>query len=137
MQTFLPYPSFSQSAQVLDRQRLGKQRAEALQIIYSLTKENYGWKNHPAVKMWETHVPALANYGIAVCDEWIGRGYKDNTREKFLPYVSGKSSNMPKWFGDEHFHKSHQSNLLRKKPDWFKQFNWDVPNDLPYIWPLA
>ena len=33
MQIFLPYKSFKKSAEVLDYQRLGKQRVEALQII--------------------------------------------------------------------------------------------------------
>ena len=33
MQTFLPYPDFARSAAVLDRQRLGKQRVEVLQIL--------------------------------------------------------------------------------------------------------
>jgi hypothetical protein len=39
---------------------------------------------------------------------------------------------QPWWFGFEEFHISHQSNLLRKDPIHYKQFN--VPNDLPYIW---
>lgn len=30
MQTFLPYPDFVESASVLDRQRLGKQRVEVI-----------------------------------------------------------------------------------------------------------
>lgn len=37
MQTFLPYPSGVKSARVLDRQRLGKQRVECLQILAALT----------------------------------------------------------------------------------------------------
>ena len=36
MQTFLPYASFEESAKVLDRQRLGKQRVECLQIFNAL-----------------------------------------------------------------------------------------------------
>jgi hypothetical protein len=36
MQTFLPFPHFTMSAMVLDRQRLGKQRVEALQILKAL-----------------------------------------------------------------------------------------------------
>ncbi|CAM5346647.1 Cytoplasmic protein OS=Streptomyces chartreusis OX=1969 GN=CP983_00565 PE=4 SV=1 [Streptomyces chartreusis] len=31
MQTFLPHPDFRQTALLLDRRRLGKQRVEALQ----------------------------------------------------------------------------------------------------------
>ena len=37
MQTFLPYKSFEQSAQVLDWRRLGKQRVEGMQIINAIT----------------------------------------------------------------------------------------------------
>jgi hypothetical protein len=33
MQTFLPYPNFKKSLQILDYRRLGKQRVEAYQII--------------------------------------------------------------------------------------------------------
>ena len=36
MQTFLPFPDFKMSAQVLDYKRLGKQRVEALQILKTL-----------------------------------------------------------------------------------------------------
>jgi hypothetical protein len=36
LQTFLPYPDFAESAAVLDRMRLGKQRVETLQIAQAL-----------------------------------------------------------------------------------------------------
>jgi len=39
MQTFLPYPDFARSAQVLDNKRLGKQRVECLQILKTLAKQ--------------------------------------------------------------------------------------------------
>lgn len=34
------------------------------------------------------------------------------------------------------FHASHRSNLLRKDPVWYSQFNWTEPNNLPYVWPI-
>ena len=37
MQTFLPYPSFEESAKVLDWRRLGKQRVEGMQIINAIS----------------------------------------------------------------------------------------------------
>jgi len=43
MQTFLPFPDFQQSAAVLDRARLGKQRVEALQTLRALVIPEYGW----------------------------------------------------------------------------------------------
>ena len=47
MQTFLPYPDFSESAAHLDRKRLGKQRAETVQVLRALTVPGYGWRRHP------------------------------------------------------------------------------------------
>lgn len=74
MQTFLPYEDYSWSAAVLDRQRLGKQRVEVMQILRALAGETIGWKNHPAVRMWRGSEYALIVYGLAVCHEWVGRG---------------------------------------------------------------
>lgn len=139
MQTFLPYPDFGQSAKVLDRQRLGKQRVEALQILYALTKENYGWQNHPAVKMWRGHELALVDYGIAICDEWILRGYKDTCRLKIERVAENlRNSGSPYWLGDVNLHRSHRSNLLRKNPEhYWRLFEQNLPMGLDYVWPIA
>ena len=59
MQTFLPYPSFARSAAALDPSRLGKQRVEAFQLLRANTIADYGWRHHPAAKMWSGHLPAL------------------------------------------------------------------------------
>jgi hypothetical protein len=65
VQTFLPLPDFAESAAVLDRQRLGKQRVEVLQLLGALTGQRPGWVNHPAARMWRGHERALARYGLA------------------------------------------------------------------------
>lgn len=108
MQTFLPYPDFSQSALTLDRARLGKQRVECMQIArallqgpkvrYDLRHKEYLWLKpvddwvsyttvkttpwyfHPAVQMWKGHGYMLCVYWQAILDAWIGRGYVDSTR---------------------------------------------------------
>lgn len=134
MQTFLPYPNFKQSAEVLDRQRLGKQRVEAFQILNillgrTLTK---GWRNHPAVKMWMGYANALKLYFNECVIEWKRRGYKNNMK---LEIIEGEVE-MPKWFGEEKFHSSHRSNLLRKQKDFYSKFNWKEQDNLPYIWPV-
>ncbi|HEY9473227.1 MAG TPA: MSMEG_6728 family protein, partial [Mycobacteriales bacterium] len=64
MQTFLPYPGFTDCAGVLDQRRLGKQRVEALQVLRGLTVPDYGWRHHPAVKMWAGYEEALVRYGL-------------------------------------------------------------------------
>ena len=143
MQTFLICKDFQASAAVLDRQRLGKQRVEILQILNVLTiKSDGGWRNHPAVRMWRGYELALADYGFAICNEWKSRGYKDTCREKigfiesYLMEGDIKYRKLPPWLGDEKFHASHRSNLLRKKPEYYKQFNWAEPDNLPYVWPV-
>jgi hypothetical protein len=136
MQTFLPYPSYRESAKVLDRQRLGKQRVEVIQILNTIGRGSGGWSNHPAVKMWRGHEQELANYGVAICEEWTSRGYRDTCREKIIGLTENyKSTSAPEWVGDEKFHASHRSNLLRKNVTHYSQFGWKESSDLPYIWP--
>lgn len=135
MQTFLPYRSYVRSARCLDRQRLGKQRVEAMQILNVLRGRSTGWRNHPAVLMWRGHEGSLAEYCVAMCDEWRRRGYTDNIgrrvgRWEFLV----ESYQRPRWITKE-FIDSHRSNLLRKSPEYYGQNKWRVPHDLPYVWP--
>lgn len=131
MQTFLPVPNFIESAKVLDYRRLGKQRVECYQILRSLSGESSGWKNHPAVRMWEGYEEALRQYQRAMILEWINRGYRNT-----LSIPVSNSYVLPKWFGDDSFHASHRSNLLRKNPVWYGQWGWKEPNDIPYKWPV-
>ena len=130
--TFLPYPDFKKSAKALDYRRLGKQRVEAWQVLNALRGQTKGWVNHPITKMWRGHERALCEYGIAICDEWIKRGYKDTMRERFIAIHSElPDTGLPLWLGDKAVHRSHKSNLKRKDSDHYK---FEVPNDLPYIW---
>lgn len=146
MQTFVPYPDFGASAAVLDGRRLGKQRVETFQILRALTWPTYGWKNHPAVRMWRGFTPALVCYGLATCDEWEARGHADATRSSLLEFTGGRvpvweeliaSGQLPPWLGHDPVHVSHQSALLRKEPAYYREFFPDVPEDLPYVWPSA
>lgn len=139
MQTFLPYSSFKKTAKCLDNKRLGKQRVEAMQILKVLTGETEAWKNHPAVKMWKGYESALAYYALWIVQEWKNRGYKDTCEEKIINIALRFGINddvLPPFIGDEKFHKSHKSNLLRKNPEHYGQFNWKVSTDLPYVWPV-
>lgn len=136
MQTFLPYSDFMESARVLDRQRLGKQRVEVLQILRAI-ESGSGWSNHPAVKMWNGYQNCLVEYGLCMCHEWIRRGYKDTCSEKIAGLRDVHPFKVPDWIGDEEFHRSHQSNLIRKDPEHYRHFFPDVPDDLPYVWPSS
>ncbi|HUR50370.1 MAG TPA: MSMEG_6728 family protein [Acidimicrobiales bacterium] len=150
MQTFLPYADFGQSAAVLDPLRLGKQRVEAMQIIRALTRPVYGWKHHPAVLMWQGYEEALGAYAVAICREWCRRGHADTCEVKILDDLAiaavrvpprnqcelDAAEALPPWLGDDAVHRSHRSALLRKDPDWYSATFDDVPDDLPYVWPV-
>jgi Pyrimidine dimer DNA glycosylase len=132
MQTFLPYPSFIDSARCLDRQRLGKQRVEGYQILRTLLGISDGWTNHPATKMWRGHEYMLRLYTQTCIDEWLRRGYKNNI---VLP-MPADAGTVPSWLGNKQFHSSHRSNLLRKDPTFYSQFGWSDNPDAPYWWPI-
>lgn len=130
MQTFLPYADFAQSAACLDNKRLGKQRVETYQILLALANPEYGWQNHPCVRQWKGHEDALTAYYVAICREWIRRGFKHT-----MPILIAKDSYVkPWWLGYEPYHISHQSNLLRKLPDHYIK-HWNVPDNIEYVWP--
>jgi hypothetical protein len=136
MQTFLPYEDFAKSAQCLDRQRLGKQRVEVLQILKALNGETSGWANHPATRMWRGSESYLIEYGKAICLEWIGRGYKDTCYGKIVDYRNKfQDSTRPTWLGNPDFHRSHQSNLVRKDPKFYGPKFSGVADNLAYVWP--
>ena len=133
MQTFLPLPSMGQSIRCLDSKRLGKQHVEAMQILKALNgdyNKTGAWVNHPATKMWRGYEAALTFYKDLCIEEWIRRGF-NNT----MDYRKEHTAKMPPWFGDTKFHASHRSNLMRKDADFYSQFNWEEPDDLPYVWP--
>jgi hypothetical protein len=137
MQSFLPYPNFVASAQVLDRARLGKQRVEGRQMQTAI-QEGSGWSNHPCTKMWSQHVTALMMYTDCCIKEWIRRGYENN-----MPLMLDHSKpyfldiEMPPWLGDERLHSSHRAALLHKDPEWYSQFDWTEEPKLEYFWPTV
>jgi hypothetical protein len=130
LNTFLPFPDYAASARSLDRLRLGKQRSEVLIMIRG------GWKNHPASRMWHGHFYHLGLYGIAVCNEWISRGYNDTCLDQIATAMKVfPDTGPPTWIGDNAFHVAHQSNLVRKMPQHYSQQFPGISNDLPYVWP--
>lgn len=136
MQTFLPYPDFKLSAVCLDNKRLGKQRVEAFQILQALLTSGYGWKNHPAVKMWQGYESALCDYYSSIVNTWLNRGFSHSMPRNLHAYFSiPRSSELPHWLGDSDFHSSHRANLLRKDFAFYSKHGWSENQNLPYIWP--
>ncbi|NAS25122.1 cytoplasmic protein [Herbidospora sp. NEAU-GS84] len=149
MQTFLPYADFTATAEVLDDRRLGKQRVEAIQVLRATSIDDYGWRHHPAARMWRGYEEALVRYGLEICDRWCSTGRADTcaaTLRQDLVRFTGvetirsqaalaEAGELPPWLGDPGFHLSHRSALLRKDPLFYRPLFGDEPDDLPYVWP--
>ncbi|MGV9288510.1 MSMEG_6728 family protein [Streptomyces sp. NPDC003719] len=151
MQTFLPHPGFRESALALDRRRLGKQRVEALQVLRGLTVPGYGWRRHPAVRMWTGYEEALVRYGLEICRVWREQGHQDGCAAQLVAGLAeshpgtavrgqpelAAAGELPPWLGDDAFHLSHRSALVRKDPEAYAGQFPGVPDDLPYVWPAS
>lgn len=149
MQTFVPYADFAASARSLDDRRLGKQRVETIQVVRALTVQGYAWAHHPATLMWKGYEEALGCYGLAVCEEWSGRGHADTCAATITADLAtagvtrirgydvlARAGALPPWLFDEDVQRSHRANLVRKDPAHYGPQFPDVPPDLPYVWPV-
>lgn len=150
MQTFLPYPNFLESANVLDKKRCWKQVIEAKQIIDCIEKkrrfkivgqpQKIAWENHPAVQMWEGYEAALMNYFNSFLNIAINK-HHINTKYMFidLRYVSGGFiPEMPWWWNKKKFHRAMRARLIEKDRDFYLHlFPEDEGfNDGKYFWPV-
>jgi hypothetical protein len=111
----------------------------------------YGWRHHPAVKMWIGYEEALARYALDFAGVWTATGRADTTAATFLADLGAATGitsirtqpelaaagELPPWLGDEKFHESHRSALLRKDADFYGPLFGVVPADLPYVWPAS
>jgi hypothetical protein len=151
VQTFLPYSDFAASGAALDVKRLGKQRVETIQVLRGLTVPTYGWRHHPAVKMWHGYEEGLVRYGLDVCAVWCATGRADTCAATLVTDLRAATGietvrtqadlaaagDLPPWLHDEAVLRSHRSALLRKDPDHYRPLFPDVPDDLPYVWPVS
>lgn len=160
---FIIVPDIYLTAQMLDRERLCKQRVEAYQIITSLEefdttgKITKGWANHPALKSWIGYTNHLKVYFNIIVREWVKRGYENNmalypideTPYNIVPcgfengsitYDATKFNaySFPFWISFYPFYMSHQASLCRKNPKYYKFLLRDELKPFlnnGYLWP--
>jgi hypothetical protein len=82
--------------------------------------------------MWERYEDALKEYYNSILMEWIERGYNNTMQYETINVLY--PINYPPFIGNEKFHASHRSNLLRKDFTYYSKFGWTEENNLPYIW---
>ena len=82
MQTFLPFPDFTMSAFILDRNRLNAMRRESKMVLSIIRKTKSGetnrFINQPLLKQWYGYEDALLMYRRAIMLEWSKRGYMNS-----------------------------------------------------------
>lgn len=118
--TLLPYASFIESIQVLNRKDLAFQIAQCVAIMRCKDK------THPSVLMWNNNENALREY-YNLCLVVAKRRGSKVLSEKMpitLPVI------YPKWMGDSRLHSSHRYFLQKRG---YLEFQ-EVPQDL--FWPV-
>ena len=134
MQVFLPFADIEKSVCCLDPKRLGNQ---IYREAYTLIRG--GWPNHPVSKIFKNYKYALAKYCIYGLEELRRRG---RNYPKWFNYYNNclnifPNTGLPSIIGNEFFHLSHRSNLIRKDPDYYIPIFGDgIPDNLPYFWPV-
>lgn len=144
MQVFLPEANYQRCAEVLDYKRLVKQLLEGRQIMAVLAgvQRGNGWKNHPAVKMFEGHEHDLYFYLKAIRNEMRSRGYKwennwgvikDIYKTHFvhLPYE------MPPWMTNDEVADriitTHRGRLWQKDPSHYADYEYEGHVFMDYV----
>lgn len=144
----MPYKDYLESAIVLDKKRCWKQVVETKQILCILHYEDVpdiwketkswnaqGWKNHPAVKMWEGYELSLANYYNVFLDHCLNV-HKIKTKMEKL--IVKSTPILPWWLGNEAFHRAMRARLIEKdKAFYLPKFpNDEGYNGSMYWWPV-
>lgn len=138
MQTFLPFPSYTASAAILDSKRLNKQIVEAFQILTGRLPST----NHPACLMWRGYEFQLQGYMLACCVEYNARNGKAHSLAAQIFAIDAADCDAPAWLGNELFHTAHRVNLLRKDAAHYAPLlEWIPTPDLDayptgYYWPV-
>lgn len=145
VQTWLPVPSFSETATILSDHHLYKARTDTYKILEASLGIEKRWLNHPAVVMWKGCEFQLVAYGLSVCAEWKVRHGSDSLEDRITHLLLDamgagvmspqENSGTPWWLGVDGFHMSHRSNLVREDPKYYGKYWPKLTPELPLVWP--
>lgn len=95
------------------------------------------WYNHPATQAVKNYELFFIDYALEIADSCLKLGYKDTLIPKIQAFkeIFKGEYKKPWYWGDNRFHDSHKSNLLRKNKEYYGKFNWKVAENLEYWWP--
>lgn len=129
MQTFIwmpgddPRQAMWESLYYLDRQRLGKQRVEASQLLDAIDDPGHGWRSHPACKMWMPYRAALVDYYNLSLKAWEARGYRNDLLKL---RDAGDDIVYPPFITQGPLRASHRACLVIKNENYYARFVTDT-----------
>ncbi len=145
LRTWLPADTFIASATLLHDNEVYRIRQHVLFILNVLAGRHQHMRHSPHVVMWRGAELQLVAYGTTMCREWRQRGHDDKLEAQI--YAFGEEAlrigtltpqlngNKPWWLGNEGFHLSHRSGLVKINPEYYKTLWKDVSPDLPMVSP--
>jgi hypothetical protein len=153
IQTWLPVPSFHDSAELLSDAHLDLQRYHVLELLeyyhepeesqLPIAYDGNQLDDHPIVDMWRGYELQLCEYGFEVCEEWakrfpLGKEIFYQKISYHLEWANTEDALMhkPNWFGEIEFHESHQYALLKLDPEYYGTYFFNE-SDGPVIWPRS
>lgn len=145
LRTWLPDPSFQETARVLHDAEVHRVRQDVVFILDVLCGRYQHMRHNPTVTMWRGCELMLISYGVNICTEWQARGKNDKLGERIFGYAEEalrtgalnpqENGNRPWWLGHAGFHQSHKSGLIALRAEHYKQLWPSVAADLPMVMP--
>lgn len=152
LNTWLPYDNYAESADILTDRHIFMQLQDCTKLLYWLTEMPLNRRTpskaqleHPCVIQWRGYVPSLYDYTLEIMMVAYERSSLTNKQEQIsemaenINILDGLVSNMkeetPSWLGNEDYHLSHKSNLIRLSRSAYESIWPDVPDNLELIWP--
>ncbi len=141
MQTWHPFPDYGTTAAVLHLDQLRIQRSDTLKIMTALMIGR-GETGHPATRIWRRYEWSLLEYQYSICLEWLRRDQHDRhnilvqTEDMYYSNIEWVEPGVsPAWLMDGRLHMSHQSNLIRLRPDHYRSYFDPITDNFEMYWP--
>ena len=139
----VPFNSFEWSARTLSKEDLETNMTAIYSVMRALLW-GFDHPNTPSVYAWRGSERALLAYQQISCalyiNEWGGDDeYWEITRRAFLDIVVDPMATPlipPRWMGYVDMHISHQSWLLRKNPEYYRDKFPGISPNHDIVWPL-
>lgn len=153
--TYLPYPDFQRSVNVLDDELLDEQRLGSVRLLEALLFGCDEGEWRPSADMWRGFEVCLFHLQLALYAEWRDRGFDDdwvlghsgavmveggmgqyvtrNADGKLIVSIPPRED--PPWLGDQRLHRSHRAALVRLRPAYYRPRFPNVDEGVPLLFP--